>query len=202
MIFFLVYFFELSWVEKELKVTIIEEEIEGLGHFLVTLLWQLNGIEWIKWKMLQDCVPSVSPHFFYYFIMSSVNNFFFNLDWNLFVEMQGASFGCLKKPCCLDLSPLIVFISVILSLYETAKYDVKKNGGVLSEVNRIKFTREIKSMLESAFVAGFYACSVIKRQTFSKTFCSHCFLISGMECITWKISQEHLISFTASSWVQ
>ena len=74
--------------------------------------------------------------------------------------MQGASFGCLKKPCCLDLSPLIVFISVILSLYETAKYDVKKNGGVLSEVNRIKFTREIKSMLESAFVAGFYACSV------------------------------------------
>ena len=172
---------------KELKVTIIEEEIEGLGHFLVTLLWQLNGIECIKWKTLKDCVPSVSPHFFYYFIMSSINpskQIFFQPGLKFICRKQGASFGCLKKPCCLDLSPLIVFISVILSLYETAKYDVKKNGGVLSEVNRIKFTREIKSMLESVFVAGFYACSVIKRQTFSKTFCSHCFLISGMECIT------------------
>ena len=94
--------------------------------------------------------------------------------------MQGASFGCLKKPCCLDLSPLIVTISVILSLYETAKH-VKKNGGVLSEINRIKLTREIKSMLESAFVAGFYICSVIKRlRLFPRLFAGTVFL-----CLEW-----------------
>lgn len=62
---------------------------------------------------------------------------------------------------------MINTISVGLSLSETTKNDVKKC--VLSELNRIKFTREIKCTLQSAFVAGFYVyleCDKKLRQPF------------------------------------
>lgn len=39
-------------------------------------------------------------------------------------------------------------------LNEITKHDVSKNKSVLSETNRRKFTREIKSMLQSSFVEG------------------------------------------------
>ena len=41
-------------------------------------------------------------------------------------------------------------IPVLEYLYLTTNHDVRENSGVLSETNRVKFTREIKGMLQSA----------------------------------------------------
>ena len=54
-------------------------------------------------------------------------------------------------------------IRVLDYLNEITKHDVKKNKGVLSEINRRKFTREIKSMLQSVFVEIYYVYLAYKK---------------------------------------
>ena len=54
-------------------------------------------------------------------------------------------------------------IRVLDYLNEITKHDAKKNKGVLSEINRRKFTREIKSMLQSVFVEIFYVYLAYKK---------------------------------------
>ena len=43
---------------------------------------------------------------------------------------------------------------VLEYLHEITKHDVKVNQGALSKKNRMKFTREIKSMLQPVFFEG------------------------------------------------
>ena len=40
---------------------------------------------------------------------------------------------------------------VLEYLYKITEHDVEINGGVLSEINKVKFTGEIKSMLQGVF---------------------------------------------------
>ena len=45
---------------------------------------------------------------------------------------------------------------VLEYLYEVTQFDVRVNRGALSDKNRMKFSREMKSMLQSIFFVRFY----------------------------------------------
>ena len=47
-------------------------------------------------------------------------------------------------------------IPVLEYLYEITQHDVRVNQGLLSDTNRLKFTGDIKSMLQSAFFERSY----------------------------------------------
>ena len=97
-------------------------------------------------------------------------------------------------------------IPVLEYLHNITEHDVKINRGVLSEINRKKFAKEIKSMLQRVYCeCNLFVVQQIKTivveeiEVLGHFRVTWFFKLISMECVTWKLLQETSISFITSS---